>query len=703
MRHERKINVKNPVFRIKVSDNGMIYVLDTLNTLRIFDENFKLQSGARIKMPSHNPFENTADISPQGNFIAIADKNKKTYIWDINKKAMKFKFGWHKGDILNVTFDWEEKYLLTGGADSRAYIWSLKLGRMLLALPPHPDYILCGGFSKNNLWTATGSYDRLITITNIASSNISFRKKSHRGAVNKIKFFDKNIMISGDKTGEIIKWDFRKGKIIQRFANMADMVVDFDTDGNQELLFAVTKEKRVYLYDFESGEILMQEFIKLGDFPTVICYNKNNDYLYVGCVDGSIYIFNLLKDEEELEKYLINGEYEKAYELIKNNPVLKRTESYKKLEDIWENTIENIYKLFESGKIDEAKKLFAPFSSSPMKRMFFQNLLKDYADFEKFKNAVINKRYPLAYSLVRMHPVFKQSAYFKKMENEFKHIFNKARELIKLGREEQARDLLKSFRGVSEKAALIQSLFNEKMLYDMLKQKLGKKDFSSFFELINRYPFLVDTDEYSLAMKYAQNLREKANELLQKGEYKNAMKYAQVLLEFTEFKKEAEEIIEKAKTISNFLFYLANSDYDKIEELLDRYGYLENLDDYKLFINRYKNLIAKAEQYALSGDIKSLKTEFRSLIAYKSIKNLLMNLVKRAYLNQIISLFKEKDAEKIAKSIKNYIALFGFDNEIGDISKMAKKRGIKFSIENYEKSVDIPFESLPNYIWDVSF
>jgi len=701
LNHERIINIKNPVFKIKVVQSGLIYVLDTLNTIRIFDENFKLKSGARIKMPAHNPFENTADISFGGNYLAIADKNKKTYIWDINKKAIKYKFGWHKGDVLNVSFDWEEKYLLTGGMDGRAYIWSLKVGRMLLALPPHPDYILSGGFSKNNLWAATGSYDRLITITNIASPNLNFRKKSHRGAVNKIKIFDKGIMISGDKTGELIKWDFRKGKILNRFANMADTVVDFDTDENQEFLFAITKEKRVYLYDFETGELLIQEFIKLSDFPTTLCYNKNNNYLYVGCVDGSIYIFNLLKEEENFKIYIQNNEYQKAYELIKSNPLLKRTEAYKKLENIWEKTLENIYKLLEAGKTEEAKKLFTPFSNSPLKRALFQNLLKDYGDFEKFKNAVIKKRYPLAYSLARIHPVFKQSVYYSQMEKEFKKIFNKARELIKMGREDRAKELLKPFRGVSEKAALIQSLFSEKILYDLLKQKLGKKDFNGFFELINRYPFLSDTDEYELAMKYGENLKSKAEELLNKGEYQKAIQYAQILQEFPMYKENAQNIIQKAKTISNFLYHLASSDYDTIEEYINKYNYLENLEDYKRFIKKYKEMIEEAEQYALLGNVKLLKEKFAKFIKFKIIKNMLINLLKRAYLNQIITLFKEKDTNKIIKSIKNYLALFGFDNEVGDIIKSAKKNGIKFNIENYEKSADIPFESLPDFIWEI--
>ena len=190
MKPIKLINIKQPVFKIRVSVEGLIYVLDITNTIRIFDENFKLKDGAKIKMPAHKPFENTADISPFGNYIAIAEiGGNKTFIYDLKNKKMKYKFGWHKGEVLSVCFDWNEEYLITGGMDGRAYMWSLNLGNMLLALPPHPDYILSSGFSKNNLWAATGSYDRLITITNISSVNLNYRKKTHRGAVVKIKFY----------------------------------------------------------------------------------------------------------------------------------------------------------------------------------------------------------------------------------------------------------------------------------------------------------------------------------------------------------------------------------------------------------------------------------------------------------------------------------------------------------------------------------
>jgi len=692
------LNVKNPVLKIKVINDGLIYVLDVNNVIRIFNEEFKLQKGAKINMPSHNPFENTADISLDGNYIAIAEiKGNKTFIYDIKNKKMKYKFGWHKGEVLNVSFDWDGEYLLTGGSDGRAYIWSLNLGKMLLALPPHPDYIISGGFSKNNLWSATGSYDKLITITNISSININYRKKAHRGAVRKIKFFNKNVMVSGDKTGEIIKWDFRKGKVLQRFENMSDMVIDFVVDSKEEYFFAITKEKSVYLYDFESGEIIKRDFIKLLEYPSAIEYNPTLEQLYVGCIDGSLYIFDLLEDKSLLKEYILSKNYAKAYELIAKNPLLKHTKEYKELENIWEKTLLAIQKLLEKGDIQKAKYLFEPFKQDSLKRNMFQNLLKDYSEFERFKTAVINKKYPLAYSLARKYPIFKESIYYKKMEEDFKKSFNRAKELIKIGKTEQAKEILKHFRGVSEKSALIQNLFNEKVIYDMLNKMLLKRDFKEFFEFINRYPFLVDTQEYEKAMKYGDILYKKSKEAIKKGNFKEALRYAEILKNFPNYKNEAEEIKKEANNISKFLLYLANKDYDMIEELVRNYPYLETLDDYQKFMNEYKELLRKGEMLAIKGDVAKLKEIFS--IKY-DFKNRLSQLVKRAYLNQIISLLK-KDLNKALLGIENYIKLFGFDNEIGDLIKIAKKRGKQFNLKEYEKSVDIPFSSLPDNIAEV--
>ena len=694
MKHKKLINIKNSIIKIKIL-NEKIYVLDINNTLRIFDIDFNLKGGLKIKLPSHKLYENTADISSNGRFLAIANK-RKTIIYDISKKTIKYQFSWHKGDVLLCVFDNENRYLLTGGSDSRAYIWSLRLGKMFLALPPHPDYILSGDFSKNNLWVSTGSYDSLVTITNITSPHLNYRKKVHRAAISKIKFFSKNIMVSGDKSGEIVKWDYRKGQVLKRFSNMSDMVVDFDTDNKEEYLFAITKEKKVYLYDFNTGELINKEFIKLNSLPLCIAYNHSNENLYIGCMDGNLYIFDLLEEKQTLKEMLELQEYSKAYNLINKNPILKKTPEYKQLEKIWENSLNKIYNLLEQGEIDKAKEIFSPFSGVSIKRTIFQNILQDYSDFSKFKQAVLTQKYPLAYSLVRHHPSYKDSIYYKQMEKDFKLRLNKAQELIKKGKTEEAKEILKPFRGVSEKAMIIQSLFNKKRIYDLLKQKLAKKEFKDFFDLINRYPFLIETPEYELAMKYAKELLTKAEKAIKEGNYKLAIRIADILKDFPNYKEEAEKIQKEAKNILNFLMYIANDDFDMVEKMVNKYPYLEELEDYQKFLEKYKEIIKKAEEFAINGDISSIKKYFYNLSKYKAFKNLISQLIKRAYLKQIIKLIQE-NSPKIQQAIKNYLDLFGADNEIKDLIKIASKKQ-KFTIDNYDKLLDIELNSLPDFI-----
>ncbi|NPA10998.1 MAG: hypothetical protein GXO62_02015, partial [Epsilonproteobacteria bacterium] len=508
MNVKKILNLKRPISLLQYVD-GNVGVIDEANTFRMFSGlDYKLLGGFKIHLPPNNPLENSVAISPRGRFLAVAVKGKKkTTIWSIEQKKLLHTLGWHKGDVLSVSFDFEENYLLTGGMDGRAYIWSVDLGKMVSSLPPHPDYILANGFSYNGLWAATGSFDKLISITNISSFGANYRKKAHRGAVTKIKFLKSQKMISGDKTGELIVWDYAKGNIIKRLQSVADMVVDMTFDADEEFMYVITKDKKIYLYDLVNYEIVTDSFIKLSELPSAIMFVPESNELWIGTLGGSIYIYDLLEDERKLDEAIFKKDYAIAYELAKENPLLKRSAQYKKIESIWEKTLEDAYKLLEAGKISEAQEVLKPFLNVPAKRGIIQNLIKDFGEFEKFKTAVTNRKYPLAYSLANQYPTFKETKYYKMMEEDWKKTFNKAKELIKMkGKEDVVKKLLAPFRGVSQKTPLMQALFNDKQLYDLLRTYLRGRKFEEFFNLVSRYPYLKETTEYEQAEEFGKKL-----------------------------------------------------------------------------------------------------------------------------------------------------------------------------------------------------
>ena len=706
----KKISIKTAVSKIKYIGKDKFCVIDEENTLRIYSlKDYKLTGGFRIKLPKNRPLENGVDISANGKYVAISVSGKrKTSVWDIEKKRSLYILGWHKGNILSVSFDKEERYLLTGGEDGRTYLWSLITGKMVGALPPHADYVLSTDFSLNSLWAATGSYDKSITITNITSMGLSFKKRSHRGAVTTLKFISNHHLISGDKTGELIVWNYIQGAVLKRLPNMVDVVIDVIADKNSKYLFAISTDKKVALYSLEDYNLISNEFIKLLSKPSSLEYIADKNYLLVGTLDGDIYIYDLLSDEKELKAFLKSKQYAAAYDLIAKNPFLKVSNAYKLLENEWNKTLEIAHKFLEKGDIESAKEFLSPFKEVPLKRVIIQNLLKDFKEFEKFKQAVMQAKYPLAYSLINQYPSFKDTVYYKKMEENWKKAFNAAKDaILKENNLDKAKRILKPFRGVSQKTPLIQALFTKNELYNLLKEKFMKKDFKEFFYLVHKFPFLIETEEYKNALNFAEKIDKNIQILLKNGDYKKVLSYAEMLKDFPGYEKKAKEYIKEAQVLMDFQRLLAVKDYQAIFDYVKNYPFLEDVVDYQKLQNEIKQKLRLAEEYSAKGDIEGIIRSSEDLFKVKEYETRIANLIKSAYLNQIIHLLtlklKGQNVEdKIIKAFKEYIHLFGFDLEISDLIEKAKRLKVNVDLSNLPEG-DIStliHQKLPSKIYE---
>ncbi|WP_457564167.1 hypothetical protein, partial [Caminibacter sp.] len=448
-------------------------------------------------------------------------------------------------------------------------------------------------------------------------------------------------------------------------------------------------------------ELITDKFITLSELPSSITYVQENTTLWIGTLGGSIYIFDIYSDEKKLKEAVDTKKFDKVYELIKENPFLKRTKAFKEMDEIWNKSVSTAYRLMEKGEYDKAKQILTPFLSVPQKRSIIQNILKDFAEFEKFKQAVLKRKYPLAYSLAAMYPAFRDTVYYKKMEDDWKKVFNKAKELIKIrGKEDEIRKLFMPFRGVSSKTPLIQALFNDKQLYELLRNYLLSKKFDKFFELVERNPFLYETSEYEQAMKFGEKLEKEIKRLLNETKFKEAMNYAQILELFPKYKEKAKEYKKEAEILSMFLNAIANKEYDLIEKLTYEYPFLMENEDYKEMKNKISQKFKLAEKEAMEGNIAKLREILGDLNNSLIYKHKIENIIKSAYLNQLMDLLVKKDEAKLQKGIENYIAFFGLDNEIEDILKIAKRLGLNVKLTNTEKSRFLDFERLSDFIWE---
>jgi len=682
--------IKKAISKIKAISDDVIAVVDENNTVRFFNLNeLKLDGGFKINIPTNRVFANNIDVSKNGSYLGLTiPKKNKAAIWDLTTKKLLHSVGWHKGEIESVAFDNKTRYFATGGTDGRTHLWNIETGKMVGSLAPHSDYVTSISFSKNSVWCATGSYDKSIAITNISSMQFAYRMRIHSSMVTNIKFLQNFLMVSGDKDGNIIISNYSKGKVHQRLPKLPDTVVDFVFDGSEKYMFASTKNKNLYLYDLTTYEIITDHFINTNSKITCLEFMSDLMYLIVGTEDGILYIYDILSDEKELEKFIEKKEYANAYELINHNPLLKDSISYNHLENIWNKTINKAQQLLEQGQKDIAEQILKPFIAIPVKRMFIQNLLKDFSEFEKFKTLVSKKKYPLAYSLVSQHPTFKQTAYYKHMEKEWKKVFAMARQLMfDKSKDEYVKQILMPFRGVPEKTPLIQSLANEKGIYKLVKQKLSQKQFKDFFDLIQRYPFLTDLNEYDQAMAFGEKLLTAAKNALKEGNYSKVLQYTNMLEEFPMYQKEAKELKYKAEVLANFIQLIANKEYDKVYEYVKKEPFLEDTEDYQNLENVWTKRVQEAEKYSAVGDVKHILDILKHYMKIKEKLPKIGELIKASYLHQLLKALKNKDIsdKALEKGFKTYIKIFGLDLEVSDLITLAKKAGRKLDFSNIEE------------------
>lgn len=399
---------------------------------------------------------------------------------------------------------------------------------------------------------------------------------------------------------------------------------------------------------------------------TALGFIEDGFRLAIGTADGSVDIFPLFGEQEEYMSMINSQDYKSFYEKVEDNPVLTYSPSYSAVERIWEASLNKAKKLLSMSQKDTAIKILEPFKSVPKKSKFITQILKDFDQYTIFQKYVQEGRYALAYSMSKQYKVFQESEAYKKMEKRWKMVFMKAQELIlsKNG-EEQARELLNPYRGISEKSILIGQLFAERKMYIYFKKLIAQKDFVKMFELVRNHSFLTEFSEYQAVLDYADKIYLKAQEEYINGNYISAQKLTQMLKDFPDFEEEAQEMQDAIK--AKKLFY----DAIQADNLVNAFAYMssypllyETKEGMKLEED-WNEVVDVALKFAAKGDAMSIKEALSDYLSIDSKYEAMANLYQQCYNVQLEQALKsKKDANIIEAGMKNYLSIFGNDDFI---------------------------------------
>ena len=360
----KSLNLKTPILLIKALNDGKFGVIDSRNTLRIFDTvTYAIVGGFKSSIVHERIYGSHVDMTPDGAYsISMIPGGNNAALFNVPEKALLFKVGRHQGEIESVGIDPNGRYCVTCGQDGKAFSWVLKTNRMAFSMPPHSDFISTVAFNDNGQWIATGSYDKTINLLNMAIMKRHMKLRGHNSAIIKIIFLPEAKLLSVEKEGNLIVWDMRNGKVIKRLSKMNDEVTAMTISADKRFAFVGTKLGYVGLYDLQIMDQISYHYIKEPESITTLAFIDSPYRLAVGTAEGNIRIYSLFGNEENLFQTLREGQYKLFYEALEENPMLLYSKPYEAAERVWAEIIEKARVLLENNEQQKAKDLLNIFS-----------------------------------------------------------------------------------------------------------------------------------------------------------------------------------------------------------------------------------------------------------------------------------------------------------------------------------------------------
>lgn len=678
-------NIKQPILLLKTLSNGDLGMIDASNSLRIASsDTYKLVSGFKTNIQHERVFGSHVDISFNAAYsCSVIPGTNQAALFSIPGKALVHKLGRHKGEIESVAIDPNNRYCVTCGQDGKASVWVIKTGRLAFVMPPHVDYITTVAFNEKGQWIATGSFDRTIHVLNLGIMKQPILLRGHGSVVIKIIFLPEGKLLSVDKEGGLILWDFHSGQINKRLIKMNDEVCSMCVSSDNRFAFVGTKLGYVGLYDLQSLEPVTQRYIKESEPVSSLAFMRDPYRLAVGTAEGNVRIYSLFGNEEEYMAQLRNRQYKTFYSELSGNPILQYSKAYEAAERVWDDVVNKARELLDKNERAKAKELLDLFAGIPQKNAFVLQLLRDYEKYAQFKTNVQEERFALAYSLANQCPAFKDTELYRSMETRWQKAFAKAQELI-MGPngEEQARAALSQYRGISSKTVLIQQLFEKRRMYEYFKRVIMQRDYVKFFDLVKRHPFLKEFAEYTAVLDYADKLYIQTSRAYAAGDYAAAQNGCDILVAFPDYAQEMHKMSETIKVKHLFLNAVATNNTVNAFSYLASFPFLYETPEAQELEQQWNQAVDEAQTYAAKGEPQETLAAFD---AYRTIREKYAAIgvvMEQAYCVQLEhKIALRAPLKAIENGIRHYVRIFGIDEGIRSVWLYFK--------QEYESSLDL--------------
>lgn len=669
--------VRSEVTALRALYNNSIALSTKIHGIRIFGAD-DCQNRQILSISQLNYKTTAIDFHPNDNICAIAN-DKVIYIISLTNKSVLQTIFTHNGTIDILCFVPNRPYLLSGTKEGRVMLYRYDGHSEISRLVSFPymrgkrkitnNYVSVFALSQN--YVASSGYGGCVSLIHLNSHKQVKVFCDSKVRVNSLCFIDEEKLLFGNVAGTIYLQALKnKGKVLSINMPFTDIknIIHFP---QSNFVIISGQSNSISLINIKTAKIISQKYITFKDeIHTMTLTNEQN--LIVILKNNQIYHVKFA-NAHDLKECILNKNLQKAFKIIEADPRLQGTKEHKRVEVLYDKLYANAFISLINSDKKELKKSIDIIKNIKSKTDDLSLLYKAYNKYAKFKSLYLEKKYALAYNLSDKFPPLKETPQYKKMEDTFKEAYTFAQKQILIGRQDVAKDILTPYITVLSKRTLINLLLKQNKEFLKFLKALQKKDYKVIHSLISKYEFFKDIPGYSDIQKSQEILLKNVSNAINNAKVDEAIQQIKSLQNFTCNKNELEELYDNILSVKKLLASYEENDFKTCYALIDSDARLQKLEIAKLLEKHWQKLMIECENYALQGNIQSIKETLHELINIPTRAQRTGDLLRLSFYTQIKHLIKKNKFKNAENIIYSYIDIFGMDKELKVIMKNYEK------------------------------
>lgn len=666
----------SPIVSIQPLKYPNVALVSQDNTIYTYD----LSSGESTKLFHLNIPENNTlycAFDPHHNRLLFgSDKTYTLNLIDLKQKKVLNQFDLDQQTPTIISFSPDGLYCVCGTDQGRVLLWRCDSSTLIARLHSFPEYTSSYTKPKTNYVSAltfegmtlsTTGYGGSIVVTDYRTQN--FMKRYTPGYLkNTALLIYNHSLIVGNQEGTLIKIDQNGGVPNQRLGTTHKNIRYLLQVGPKPYIIVASDLPYVTLINGDTFKVIQERYLELDTPLSALCLI--DDYLLAANQNKEFLRFDL-QPFAELEALINAKEYAEAYLYCANEPLLLQSDLYRVLESIYAEHLKKAKEYLNQKMIADAKLVLEPFKAEKTKEIM--EVFQIYSFIDRFTALFEQKKLAAFYGHAEQYPLLQETPIYQQAEKLWAEKFTKAQKLMFLNKEKEIQEELHIFNTVSSKRPFILLLLQNSAILKNYSKAIQTKNYYLLRNLTVSFPLLRKFPSYINFIKESGEIAGAITQALNERSFEQAQLLLEELKAVVQYESEYLQLKKLYALSKNLHRALTHDHLRSAYRLIDNHPELLMLSWGEELNALWNEKLSLAEQYAIKGDVPSIKKEFVDLFDLPSRHGRLGDILRTAYHVQLKKLLKI-DSENFSSGVVAYCDLFGIDTELRNLLKKAKRK-----------------------------